>query len=117
MMIVYGIPNCSTVKKARQWLTDRGIDYTFHDFKKSGVSHEMLERWIAAQGLERVLNRQGTTWRKLDDTLRASAETPDGAIRLMMRSPSLIKRPVLEHDTQIVLGFNETRYTEQFIHE
>jgi len=112
MTIIYGIPNCASVQKARQWLAATGIDYQFHDFKKQGVSALLLEQWIAACDLSRVLNRKGTTWRKLTDQQRAEAESQAGAIALMQHYPSLIKRPVLEHNGQILLGFDASHYQE-----
>lgn len=111
---LYGIPNCSTVKKARQWLADSAVSYTFHDFKKQGVGAEQLSAWIAAQGLAKVLNRQGTTWRGLSDADKARAETEHGAIELLIEKPSMIKRPVLEHAGKITLGFDDATYAEVF---
>jgi arsenate reductase (glutaredoxin) len=114
MTTVYGIPNCSSVKKARQWLDAQGIDYAFHDFKKLGIDADSLRGWIAAAGLDRVLNRKGTTWRGLDAAEQAQAGDTDEAIALMMRHPSLIKRPVIRQDDQILLGFDEERYQKAF---
>lgn len=114
MTTLYGIPNCASVKKARLWLDARGIDYQFHDFKKLGVSPALLARWIEVAGLTRVLNRKGTTWRKLNAAEQASAESTEGAIALMTSQCSLIKRPVLEHQQQTLLGFDEAHYLEIF---
>ncbi|MBV8046729.1 MAG: ArsC family reductase [Paludibacterium sp.] len=114
MTIVYGIPNCSSVKKARAWLDAQGIAYQFHDFKKQGIDGARLTRWIDACGMERVLNRKGTTWRALSDSQRAGADTPSGAIALMQAHPSLIKRPVIEQAEHTVLGYDEARYGEVF---
>jgi Spx/MgsR family transcriptional regulator len=114
MTTVFGIPNCSSVKKARLWLAAQHIDYTFHDFKKLAIDADSLQRWIAAAGLERVLNRKGTTWRGLDAGTQAGAASVDGAVALMMRHPSLIKRPVIEHAGQILLGFDEEHYKKVF---
>jgi arsenate reductase len=96
MVIVYGIPNCDTVKKARAWLTEQGVDYRFHDFKKEGVPPERLETWLQAAGWELLLNRKGTTWRKLDSTAQLAAQGAAGARALMLREASVIKRPVVE---------------------
>ena len=93
---VYGIPNCDTVKKARAWLGARGVAYRFHDFKKDGVPPGELARWIDALGWERVLNRQGTTWRKLDATAQAAVVDAASAQELLLREPSAIKRPVVD---------------------
>lgn len=96
MITLYGIPNCDTVKKARAWLNERGIEHQFHDFKKQGVSDVTLDRWIAALGWEALLNRKGTTWRGLDDATRAAVASAEAASDLMQRHTSLIKRPVVE---------------------
>lgn len=114
MTTLYGIPNCDTVKKARQWLANSAVDHAFHDFKKQGVSADQLSGWIAAQGLDKVLNRKGTTWRALSDADKARAESEHGAIELLIEKPSMIKRPVLEHGGKVYLGFNETAYAEVF---
>ena len=92
MINIYGIPNCGTVKKARTWLTAQGLAYSFHDFKKQGVPIEELAAWASAVGWEKLLNRQGTTWRKLDAHQQTSAATPPGAQTLAMANPSIIKR-------------------------
>jgi len=114
MTIVYGIPNCASVKKARLWLETHGVEATFHDFKKQGVTPELLGSWIAAAGLDVVLNRKGTTWRKLTDEERAATGTQEGAIAMMISHTSLIKRPVVQHQDRIMLGFDEDRYREVF---
>lgn len=93
---LYGIPNCDTVKRARAWLADRPYDVQFHDFKKQGVPAAHLDRWIAAAGWERVLNRQGTSWPKLDDNTRAAVVDAASARAVMLQQPSCIKRPVIE---------------------
>jgi Spx/MgsR family transcriptional regulator len=104
---LYGIPNCDTVKRARAWLAEHGREAAFHDFKKSGVPADRLDAWVAAAGWERVLNRQGTTWRKLDDALKASVVDAPSAQRVMREQPSVIKRPVVEWaDGAITVGFD-----------
>lgn len=108
---LYGIPNCDTVKKSRAWFTEQGISYTFHDFKKQGVPAEKLPGWIQAVGRDKLVNRQGTTWRKLDPAAQASAGDDTGASALMQAQPSVIKRPVVEWsspgkgDPRISVGF------------
>ena len=92
---VYGIPNCASVKKARDWLDTRQQAYVFHDYKKAGIDADTLRAWLAEVPLDTLLNRRGTTWRALDDASRARAATEDGAIALMVAQPALIKRPVL----------------------
>ncbi len=105
-MIVYGIPNCDTVKKARLWLTEHGQDHRFHDFKKLGVPPDALARWMHAVGWEKLVNRQGTTWRKLDATVQAGVQDAGSASALVQEQPSLIKRPLVEWpDGSITVGF------------
>ena len=96
MTTLYGIPNCETVKKARSWMDDQGRTYTFHDFKKSGVPVDHLDAWIAVLGWEALVNRKGTTWRKLDPELQAGVHDAASAKALMLAHPSVIKRPVVE---------------------
>ncbi len=95
MVTVYGIPNCDSVKKARDWLAAHQVAYVFHDFKKQGASQELLAHWAAVAGWERVLNRQGQTWRKLDAAEQARAVDAASACALMQLHTSLIKRPVI----------------------
>ena len=104
---LYGIPNSDTVKKARAWLGEQGVAYAFHDFKKQGVPPQRLDAWMAAAGPDKLLNRQGTTWRKLDPQLQAQAAGAAGARALMLEQPSVIKRPVVEWpDGSVSVGFN-----------
>ena len=106
MIILYGIPNCDTVKKARTWLDENGVEYQFHDFKKQGVPPEQLQRWAQAAGWETLLNRKGTTWRKLDAAAQAGAADSAGAQALMRANPSVIKRPVVDWGQGITVGFD-----------
>jgi arsenate reductase len=98
MITVYGIPNCDTVKKARGWLAEHGVDHQFHDYKKQGVPEPRLDGWINAVGWEKLVNRQGTTWRKLDEATKAGVTDAASARALMLAHPSVIKRPVVEWD-------------------
>lgn len=103
---VYGIPNCDTVKKARTWLTEQGLDYEFHDFKKQGVPADKLALWLQAVGWDKLTNRQGTTWRKLDSSVQASVTDATSAALLLQDHCSVIKRPVVEWaDGRITVGF------------
>jgi Spx/MgsR family transcriptional regulator len=113
MIVLYGIPNCDTVKKSRAWLAGRGIDYAFHDFKKAGLDDALLRGWAAELGWEPLLNRKGTTWRKLAESEREGVDA-ESAIRLMLGQPSLVKRPVLDRDGALHLGFSEALYAEIF---
>ena len=106
MITLYGIPNCDTVKKARTWLTDHGVAHTFHDFKKQGLPEAELDRWLAAVGWEKVVNRQGTTWRKLDAAVQASVVDAASARPVLLAQPSLVKRPVVAWPTgAVTVGF------------
>ena len=106
-MIVYGIPNCDTVKRARAWLDERGTRYTFHDLKKSGVPEQRLDAWLQAAGWETLLNRKGTTWRQLDAPVQGRVTDAKSAHALMLDQPSVIKRPVVEWDDgRITVGFD-----------
>ncbi|MDD2546475.1 MAG: arsenate reductase [Burkholderiaceae bacterium] len=111
---VYGIPNCDTVKKARAWLTSQGLAYDFHDFKKQGVPAAALPGWLAAVGRSKLLNRQGTTWRKLDPQTQAAVTDDLRASELMQAHASVIKRPVVEwrqgERTQITVGFDPVQW-------
>lgn len=104
MLTLYGIPNCDTVKKARAWFDARGTAYAFHDYKKAGVAEADLRRWIDALGWETVLNRAGTTFRKLPDADKADMGA-DKAVALMLAQPSMIKRPIVEGDGALLAGF------------
>jgi len=112
---VYGIPNCDTVKKARAWLDARGIAHVFHDYKKQGVEAGKVTRWCGAAGLDRVLNRAGTTFRKLSDADKAAAGTVEGAAALMVAQPSLIKRPIVEHAGGLLVGFNQADWAAALV--
>ena len=107
MTTLYGIPNCDTVKKARTWLTEQGIAHAFHDFKKQGVPDAALDRWLAAAGHEKLVNRKGTTWRGLDEATRAAVADNASARALLLQHASVIKRPVVEWaDGSITVGFD-----------
>jgi arsenate reductase len=112
---LYGIPNCNTVKQARDWLEQHGIDYRFHDFKKTGVDTALIDSWLPQVGLALLINRKGTTWRGLDDSQKAAATDRQQAIALMIASPSVIKRPVLSiGGNRTVVGFSTALYQELF---
>ena len=104
MIQVYGIANCDSVKKVRVWLDTHGVAYAFHDYKKHGVPETELKRWVAAKGWEIVLNRKGTTWRALDESIKASVVNDASAIAVMLANASTIKRPVVTRGEAVVVG-------------
>ncbi len=107
MIVLYGIPNCDTVKKARTWLDEQGLSYQFHDYKKQGVPADKLPHWLQTLGWEKVLNRAGTTWRKLDEATKAGVTDAASAAALMQAQPSVIKRPLVEWaDGRLSVGFS-----------
>ena len=112
-MKLYGIKNCDSVKKARKWLDENGVAYEFHDFKKDGLDEALLSGWEQAIGWEALINRRGTTWRKLPETLRdtIAAQT---AHEIMLDNPSIIKRPVVESGDSVSVGFNAGEWEQQF---
>jgi Spx/MgsR family transcriptional regulator len=110
---LYGIPNCDTVKKSRTWLDGQGIAYDFHDVKKAGISAAKLKAWCKVFGWESVLNRAGTTFRKLPDAAKAGLDQGK-AIALMIEQPSMIKRPVAEHAGGLLIGFKQPEWEAAF---
>ena len=111
MIHLYGIPNCDTVKKARVWLDAAGQAYTFHDYKKEGADPERVAGWIAAAGLDVVVNRKGTTYRALSDADKARASDSHTVAALLVQHPSIIKRPIAEHANGILVGFKEDEWS------
>lgn len=109
MTTLYGIPNCDSVKKARRWLEENGIDYDFHDYKKAGIDKATLEGWCREFGHDALLNTRGTTWRKLDDAQKQDINEAR-AIGLMLEHHSIIKRPVLVSGRKKLLGFDEAAW-------
>ena len=107
---IYGIRNCDTMKKARAWLEAHGVDYDFHDYKIEGIDRATLEKWTRTVGWEVLLNRAGTTFRKLPEDAKQNIDERK-AIKLMLEQPSMIKRPVLERGRTLIVGFTEDRYS------
>jgi Spx/MgsR family transcriptional regulator len=107
---IYGIKNCETMKKARAWLEKHGVDYVFHDYKTEGIERERLEQWCKKVGWETLLNRAGTTFRKLPESEKASVDARK-AMKLMLEQPSMIKRPVLELGGELLVGFGPENYS------
>lgn len=113
MTTLFGIVNCDTVKQARRWLDRHNIKYTFHDFRKDGLSEAQLVAWLRKINWETLLNRRGTTWRGLSNQVKGQLDQPT-AVRLMMLHPTLIKRPVLAHNDKVHVGFSDATYKEIF---
>jgi Spx/MgsR family transcriptional regulator len=110
---LYGIPNCGTMKKARAWLDERGIAYDFHDYKKAGLDEDRLRAWVAELGWEQLINKRGQMWRKLDPEVRDNLDEA-GAIRVMLETPTIIRRPVLDTGSERHVGFAEDQYEAIF---
>ncbi len=114
-MKLYGISNCSTVKKARTWLDEQGIKVEFHDFKKQGLSAELAKQWLKQAGWEKLINRSGMTWRGLPDEVKLGIKSNASALPLMLEKTSVIKRPLLEQDGKLLhVGFDEKAYRQIF---
>lgn len=112
-VILYGIPNCDTIKKARTWLSDHGVEFEFHDYRKQGLDKEQLLSMVSALGWEAMLNRRGTTWRALPETFKQGIDL-ESAISIMLDNPAIIKRPIMARDDQLHLGFSAAQYQEIF---
>lgn len=112
-MILYGIKNCDTVRKARRWLDANDVVFQFHDFRADGLDQSTIESWLASVSWEVLLNKRGTTWRKLDDPRKDQLDQAT-AIALMLENPTLIKRPVLSVDSNCKVGFKEADYAAHF---
>ena len=113
MVTIFGIRNCDTVRKARRWLDGHTVEYSFHDVRSDGLSRAQLESWVEILGWEKLLNRRGTTWRKLPESVR-DAINKRTAIKLMLEQPAMIKRPVLDLGNSLHLGFSEATWTGLF---
>jgi Spx/MgsR family transcriptional regulator len=112
---VYGIKNCNTVKSALAWFNKNKIEFEFHDYKKLGIAADKLRVWCTQVGWESLVNKRGTTWRKLDEAVQATVVNEKSAISLMMEKTSVIKRPLIEHKGKVVLlGFDEKQYENKF---
>lgn len=113
MTTLYGIKNCDTVKKARKWLDANGSDYTFHDFRVDGLSAEQVQSWVESLGWETLVNKRSTTWKQLDESTKAGLNN-DSVIQIILDSPTLIKRPLLDIDGDISVGFKATEFEQKF---
>jgi len=116
MYILYGIPNCDSVKKARVWLDSNNISYEFHDYKKSGITGKKLKEWCSQIGWENLMNKNSTTWRELDEVTQKTVTNQSSAIAVMAEHTSIIKRPVIEHNGEIVaVRFDAGTYEKVFL--
>lgn len=113
MIKLYGIPNCDTMKKARAWLGEQGVEYDFHDYKKAGIDEKLLRDWVGELGWEPLLNTRGMMWRKVPQAVKDSIDEAS-AIALMLETPSIIKRPVLDTGRQRYVGFKPEQYEQIF---
>ena len=113
MVTIYGIPNCDTMKKARVWLDQHGVEHVFHDYRKAGVDRAWLEGWVAEHGWETILNRSGSTFRALPDAAKADLNAAK-AVELMLAQPGMIKRPVLDLGDRRIVGFKPAVYEAVF---
>ncbi|WP_165312005.1 ArsC family reductase [Vibrio ziniensis] len=113
MTIMYGIPNCDTIKKARKWLEVEGIEYQFHDYRKQGINTELVREFCLSLGWENVLNKRGTTYRQLSQEQKDTLNE-ENAISLLVEQPSMIKRPIVRHNDKLELGFSAANYAAIF---
>lgn len=114
MLTIYGIKNCDTMKKAFKWLDDNHIEYQFHNYKTAGLSPELLQTFIDLLGWQTILNTRGTTWRKLDDSVRNSIDNEQAAKTIMLDNTSIIKRPILLKQDKALVGFSDLQYQQFF---
>ena len=113
-MILYGIPNCDTVRKARKFLENNHLDYQFHDFKKEGLSVETIEKWLQSQPIEILVNKRSTSWKQLTDLQKEQLMSKED-LTVLTELPTLIKRPVLQTNSSLMVGFKEADYKEQLL--
>jgi Spx/MgsR family transcriptional regulator len=115
MIKVYGIPNCDTIKKTQDWLNKNKVAYEFHDYKKEGITASKLKEWIKLVGWETLFNKKSSTWKKLKDESGQEVTTATEAIKIMQANNSIIKRPVVEHNGTILVGFTVAGFEEQLL--
>ncbi len=112
-VVMYGIKNCDTIKKAKKWLDEKGVEFTFHDYRKDGLSDELLSSLESTLGWEALLNKRGTTWRKLPEETK-DAINKESALLIMLENPAIIKRPILNTGSSLELGFSDAAYQQLF---
>jgi Spx/MgsR family transcriptional regulator len=113
MTTMYGIANCDTIKKAKKWLEANGVEYQFHDYKKAGADTIVLDKAIVQEGIDVIMNKRGTTYRKLSDDEK-NAITSETIVNVLSKNTSMIKRPIIVHNDKLIVGFNEAKYREFF---
>ncbi len=111
MIKIYGIKNCDTVKKAKKWFDEKGVDYVFHDYRKDGIDEAMVTKFVNELGIDKVLNTRGTTWRKLPDNVKENLDDA-GAIKLLAENEAMIKRPIFDLGERLYIGFSKTNQEE-----
>lgn len=111
---IYGIKNCDTMKKAFRWLDEHNVEYRFHDYRKDGLERELLSQWIEQLGWEAIVNKRGTTWRKLDPDTQNTMSN-ETAVEVLLEQPAMIKRPLLDHAQSLTLGFKPDQYQAIFL--
>ena len=111
--VIYGINNCDSVKKAKRWLVENQIDFSFHDFRKNGLGHKLVSRWVRKIQWDLLLNRRGTTWRGIDQKIKNHIDRAT-VVNFLCDHPTVIKRPILEHGDLLMVGFNEIDYMQLF---
>lgn len=112
LVIIYGIPNCDTTKKAKEWFNKNDIAFTFHDYKLQGIRKEKLNEWCHLKGWDAIFNKRSTTWRELPEAEQSKVINEQAAIKVMLANNSIIKRPVIEHNDKIIVGFDEAAYEQ-----
>lgn len=113
MPTLYGIKNCDTIKKARKWLDQNGIDYRFHDYREDGLTAELLKNFLSRSDWQTLINQRSTSWRHLDEAHKADLDE-DKALKLMLETPTLIKRPVFDTEDKLIVGFKAEHYQAEF---
>lgn len=115
-MIIYGIKNCDTIKKSLQWIKQKKVEFQFHDYKIQGITRDKLKAWTEQTSWENLVNKKGTTWRKIDETVKAATTNAEKAVDLMQENPSLIKRPIAERNGKIIaIGFAEKEWEQKML--
>jgi arsenate reductase len=115
MIKVYGIPNCDTIKKTQEWLNKNKVAYEFHDYKKEGITASKLKEWIKLVGWETLFNKKSSTWKKLKEATGQDVTSAAEAIKILQANNSVIKRPVVEHNGSVFVGFSESSFKEQLL--